>query len=276
MTVYVAALYRRLGRRPPAPGPARERPPAVTLFEAAYYRRLRQFLAMWRDRLEHEIRGDLPRRADASTPDDLAKIWDQLLDASGISQYLGKLHGELDSKVASYTQRVTKLPPGLVASQVRREEFLRTNLALIKGMRDDHLTQLGDILRPAITAGQRWEGIAPQIEERLGVTQSRAKLIAVDQVGKLNSQLHEDHQRAAGITEYTWSTSKDGAVRGPPKSKENHRALEGTRHRWDQPPQIPGIEEHAHPGRRPRCRCVAVPVIPLFDGVDLFRPEDPR
>ena len=268
-------LYRRLGRKPPAPGPARERPPAPTLYEAQYARRMKAFLRMWADRLEHEIKAELGRtdsaRADAAG--DLPRIWDALLEASGVKQYLGKLHGELDQKIGAYTERVTKVPPGLIASQVRREAFVQKNVALIRGMRDDHLQQVADIVRPAAAAGQRWEELAPQIKERLGVAENRAKLIARDQVGKLASQLHQEHQTSSGIVEYTWSTSQDDAVRGPPKSVENHRILNGKRFRWDQPPLIPGTSEHAHPGERIQCRCVAIPVIPTLGGVDLFGPE---
>ncbi len=271
-TFGLSVLYRRLGRKPPRAGVVVARPPAPSLYQAQYARRLKAFLAMWSDRLEHEVKAELGRgraaRADAVS--DLPGIWDQLLHASGLTQYLGKLHGELDSKVAGYTERVTKIPTTLVASQTRRETFIRKNVALIKGMGDDHLSQVADIVRPAAAAGQRWEEIAPQIQERLGVAESRARLIARDQVGKLTAQLHQEHQQAAGIQEYEWSTSQDEAVRGPPKSVENHRILNGTRQRWDRPPLIPGTTEHAHPGERIQCRCVPKPVIPQLGGVSLF------
>ncbi len=63
------------------------------------------------------------------------------------------------------------------------------------------------------------------------------------------------------------------------KSKEDHWALEGTRHRYDQPPRIPGTDEHAHPGERISCRCVAIPVVDDLFGAPLGRapaPVQPR
>jgi SPP1 gp7 family putative phage head morphogenesis protein len=83
-------------------------------------------------------------------------------------------------------------------------------------------------------------------------------LIARDQTLKLNSAITKDRHIAAGISEYTWSTSLDDRVR------PEHEALEGTKHSWDAPPE-PG-----HPGEDFQCRCVAIPVIDedLLEGVD--------
>jgi SPP1 gp7 family putative phage head morphogenesis protein len=137
-------------------------------------------------------------------------------------------------------------------------------------MGEDQRAQIGDILRRAQSDGSRWENIAPEIQGRLGVGKSRAKLIARDQTNKFNASAQQTTQRDAGITKYRWSTSKDSAVRGRPggvyaKSKENHWALEGKVFSWNEPPIIPGTSERAHPGERIQCRCVAVPVVPFFE-----------
>jgi SPP1 gp7 family putative phage head morphogenesis protein len=77
------------------------------------------------------------------------------------------------------------------------------------------------------------------------MTANRAKLIARDQVGKLNGQLNKTRQKAAGFDKYEWQTMQDKRVR--PK----HQALNGTIRTWGE-----GIE----PGFEVACRCSAIPV----------------
>jgi len=96
-------------------------------------------------------------------------------------------------------------------------------------------------------AGRRQEKIAKMLQERLGVTASRAKLIAVDQVQKLNGELTRRRQKQSGVTSYIWRTSRDERVR--PK----HAEREGRVIQWDDPP------DDGHAGSPPRCRCYAEP-----------------
>ena len=89
-----------------------------------------------------------------------------------------------------------------------------------------------------------------QIMERFRVSNSRADLIARDQILKLNGQITKQRQTGAGITHYRWSTSRDERVR------DEHRALEGTLQAWASPPSV------GHPGEDYQCRCVSIPVMP--------------
>ena len=78
---------------------------------------------------------------------------------------------------------------------------------------------------------------------------NRAKLIARNQIGKLNGRLSQLRQQSAGITKYKWSTSKDERVR-PAHEKREEKIFE-----WERPPS------DGNPGYPLRCRCVAIPVI---------------
>lgn len=104
-----------------------------------------------------------------------------------------------------------------------------------------------------VEEGLRSSALADALEQRLGVTRSRAKLIARDQVGKAQSAVIEARQRALGITRYEWRTAGDDRVR------PSHRALEGQVFRWDAPPAV------GHPGEDIQCRCIA---IPIFDPIE--------
>jgi SPP1 gp7 family putative phage head morphogenesis protein len=111
---------------------------------------------------------------------------------------------------------------------------------------------------------ERGEGLSVEvlrerIEERFGVTESKADLLARDQTLKLNGQLTERLQVSAGIEEYFWTTSGDERVR------ESHAALDGTRQRWDEPPVVSDDGRSEHPGGDYQCRCTAFPVLPELE-----------
>jgi len=104
--------------------------------------------------------------------------------------------------------------------------------------------------------GTRVEDLADAIEERTGVAESHAELIARDQTLKLNAALNEGRQTAAGVEKYIWSTSKDEKVR------PSHQEMDGRVCRWDDPPDVNGDGERLNPGEDFQCRCIALPVLP--------------
>jgi SPP1 gp7 family putative phage head morphogenesis protein len=135
------------------------------------------------------------------------------------------------------------------------KSFQSENMALIKSIKDQSMSQLhGDIQR-GLKGGLRHEEIAEGILERYDVTESRASLIARDQVSKLNGQLTELRQLDIGIDEYRWNTSMDERVR------PSHAEHEGKIFKWSEPP-----EETGHPGEDYQCRCWAEPIMDKFYG----------
>ncbi|MFX4789475.1 minor capsid protein, partial [Acinetobacter baumannii] len=84
--------------------------------------------------------------------------------------------------------------------------------------------------------------------KQLGLsTDYRARLIASDQMGKINGQINQARQLSMGVETYTWQTAKDERVR------PDHQHKQGKTFRWDSPP------EGGHPGQPIRCRCTALP-----------------
>ncbi len=261
-----ALLYARHGRRPPRPGPARVRPPTPKLFEREYGARLAAIVRAWSDHVETLARAEL--RTDA-LDSDLDRAWDALVNASGIRNWLGRKAKEVAGAQVAYVDRVANIPVGSAIPRDVTDAFLDENLSYIVSLKDKQVQQITGLVRDAQLNGVRWEGVADQIQERLGVTQSRAKLIARDQANKFNSLMAETTQTAAGIEEYEWVTADDYAVRGRPggeyeDSRENHWLLRGKVFRWDSPPLIPGTSERAHPGQRIQCRCTARPIVRAF------------
>jgi SPP1 gp7 family putative phage head morphogenesis protein len=143
------------------------------------------------------------------------------------------------------------------------KSFSRTNVELIKSIKDKSLTDIEVMAQSAVRSGLRHEVIAKQIQTQYGSTRARARLIARDQVSKLNGQLTEVRQKDLGISEYVWRTTGDGRVRS------SHAIMDGKRCRWGDPTvysddggktwkkrtSIGGVLKH--PGQDYQCRCWA-------------------
>lgn len=145
------------------------------------------------------------------------------------------------------------------ADQAMVDAFRKRNLGLIRTMEAKQVDDLGEVLKLATAHGWAMPELRKAVEERFGVAQSHADLIARDQTLKLNAQITQHRQTSAGISEYVWSTSNDERVR------DEHAELDGTRHRWDDPPVATADGERGHPGELWQCRCVAVAVVPWLE-----------
>ncbi len=148
------------------------------------------------------------------------------------------------------------------------EAFVADNVRLVKSVAFDQLEDLKGIILRGARLGHRHDVVAKEIQERFGMSKRRAALIATDQIASLNGELAQLRQQQVGIKHYTWSSSKDERVR------KSHRALDGTRHRWDKPPLVDGVR--AHPGQPIRCRCTAIPdVDDVLREAGLLAPDQP-
>ena len=128
--------------------------------------------------------------------------------------------------------------------------FVERNVALIKNIPDQSLARVETVIRTQIERGASAKEITALVQKELGIAKNRAKLIARDQTNKFMGKITELRQQSLGITEYTWSTSRDERVR------ELHRTKDGDTFSWDKPPADTG-----HPGTEIQCRCVAIPVL---------------
>lgn len=140
------------------------------------------------------------------------------------------------------------------------EEFTRRNVALIKDLPQQLLTQVQERMMQALALGSRAEAIRKELVERHGIAENRAALIARDQVGKLVSSLTEARQKKLGITRYRWRTMRDNRVRS------HHREREGQEFEWANPPKEDPID--GHPGQPIGCRCYAEPIIEDFEELE--------
>ena len=132
--------------------------------------------------------------------------------------------------------------------------FSNLNASLIKDMTDNAMARVQKDVMLGFSQGVRAEEIAENISKYIdpldGTVRSRARLIARDQVNKLNGQLTELRQSELGITRYVWRTVGDERVR------DSHAKNDGKIFSWSDPPS-----ETGNPGEDVQCRCYAEPVI---------------
>jgi SPP1 gp7 family putative phage head morphogenesis protein len=129
------------------------------------------------------------------------------------------------------------------------------NIKLVEDAGREYASSVRELFDQFDVETMRVETLQSRLMERGDVSESRAELIARDQVLKLNGKLTESRQTGAGIDRYTWSTSQDERVR------DSHRDKEGEVFSWDDPP-----EDTGHPGQDYQCRCVAIPYFEEVDG----------
>lgn len=130
------------------------------------------------------------------------------------------------------------------------------NVALIKSIPAQYMTQVQGSVMRAIQTGRDLGQLTKDLEEQFGVTRRRAAFIARDQNNKATASITRVRQTELGITEATWQHS--GGGRHP---RPTHVAMSGKRYEiakgmWD-----PAVKKYILPGEEPNCRCVSRPVI---------------
>ena len=158
---------------------------------------------------------------------------------------------EVDGQIAEHTKASigVDLTPFYQASDIQStvDKNIDANTALIKSIPSQYLDKVEALVHNALQTGQTNQELAKDIQKLGYSTENRARLIARDQMAKVNADINETRQRALGVETYTYMTASDDRVR--PLCKSHH----GNNYRWDTPPA------GGHPGKKIGCRCVALP-----------------
>lgn len=239
------------------------RPGFPTGVERVYERELMRYA----DRIARETRAALRRRDDDYDGWTVARLRLELPEGAvrAAMRALDRAIKAMRTWSAAEVERVIRVPmpvetPGVEAVLAA---WRRENVKLIKSIPEQMLDEVYDIITDAQATGRRVEDIAAEIEGRFDVSKSRARLIARDQVAKANGDLQRQRQSEAGITRYEWSSSLDE------RTRDRHRDLDGTIHRWDDPPIVDlRTGRREHPGGDYQCRCVPVPILDVLDEDD--------
>ncbi len=143
------------------------------------------------------------------------------------------------------------------------ERWIDANISLIKTIPQESLQRMREIVLEGYKSGKSTAAVIKEIQQAYNTSKNHARLLARDQLAKLNGQLTKQQQQDAGVEEYEWSDSGDVRVR------DSHRRLSGKRFRWDDPPIVDAKNgRRCHPGEDYQCRCAALPVFDI-DTIDL-------
>jgi SPP1 gp7 family putative phage head morphogenesis protein len=188
--------------------------------------------------------------------DQLAKKWSSLAVQKALSGVDTRLANELRRSLGVNVAGILT-QEGRIAGEVKK--FLAWNTQLITSVPEELLGAVGAAVNQAFTSGQRAESLSSLIDDvgegKYG--EARARLIARDQLNKMNAGFNRVRQDDLGIESYIWWASSDE------RTRPEHFALHGQTFWWDEPGPLAGTidGEPCHPGEDVECRCDAIPVV---------------
>lgn len=209
----------------------RERSDSATRNDAGESDRLRALLESARKHIE--------AGSQLTEIEQLARLFAERTSRFQRVQLGRQLRGALGADVFASDRRI----PVLV------DHFVAENVALIKTIPLDQLGRVEKLATRAFTDGTTVDDFTAQIDAGFHISERHARLIARDQIGKLNGQTNAYRQQDLGIRRFQWDTAGDERVR------DEHERLNGQIFDWDDPPS------EGFPGEPIQCRCSASPVL---------------
>lgn len=250
-------------------------PSAVAL---AYASALQGMLAHARELVHERLLARLPEFAERVAPiktdamhpgKRVNKILDQVSDAFFRRWNLPRMEA-LAVKFTTRTERFAKDQlesqiqsalgvslPAAVDRGIRKsvDAAVSRNVSLIKSIPQTYFEQVEKITVAGLAGGRRHEAIAKDLEERFGVAESSARLVARDQTLTAMAEVNRIRQENMGVTRYIWRSVQDERVRNA------HDEFDGNTYSWDDPPGDGSPQEGTHPGTAINCRCYADPIL---------------
>lgn len=133
---------------------------------------------------------------------------------------------------------------------------LQENIALIKSIPQQYLTQTEGVVMRSYAAGRDLETMVKALKALYPPASHRAELIARDQSNKANAVVNRTRQLELGITEAMWMHSHAGKTPRP-----DHLKADRTRYKIAEGCKISG--EFIQPGEEINCRCTSRPILPF-------------
>jgi SPP1 gp7 family putative phage head morphogenesis protein len=146
-------------------------------------------------------------------------------------------------------KEIDSAPIAPVMAEMKREQ-----VRLITSLPTEAAERVNRIVVEGLSTGRRAEDIAKEIYATGEVTHSRATLIARTETGRAATTLQAARAQHAGSQTFRWVTAGDYDVRS------SHKKLNGTVHRWDEPPVCDAPSIRGLPGTTFNCRCFASPI----------------
>lgn len=153
------------------------------------------------------------------------------------------------------------------------DSWADNNYNLIRSNASAFTSKINTIVEQAVVNGTSPSELKKEIQRATtGLSDAKCKLLARDQIGKLQGQISQAQMTEVGLEMYIWSTSGDERVR------DSHREMEGLLCRWDSADVCsydngktwvnrPSNAVHMHPGQDIQCRCVALAFFPEIEDI---------
>lgn len=165
----------------------------------------------------------------------------------------------VETRFQESVRNITVAPKLSLEQRKRIAEEYSGNMRLyIKDWTASEIQQLRKKVQSVTFDGDRYESMIKMIQKRYGVSQSKAKFLARQETSLLVTKFKEIRYQDAGVNEYKWR-----CVAGSPDHpvRPMHKALDGKRFSWDNPPVVDELGNRKHPGQDFNCRCTAVPIV---------------
>jgi SPP1 gp7 family putative phage head morphogenesis protein len=235
--------------------------------EVAYRRRLtslvRQMAASYQYWLRATYRSNPPRMAQDESP---AKELERLLKGMGVQW--SKRFEEAAPRLARYFAGSTRRQSEAALRRILRESGITVKMTMTRGLRDvlnavvadnvaliksipqQYHTQVEGLVMRSVTEGRDLEQLTRDLRDRFGVTERRARFIALDQSNKATSAIRREREMSVGLEDAIWLHSAAGKEPRP-----THVANSGKRFSLSEGWYDPAVRKRIWPGTEPRCRC---------------------
>lgn len=207
-------------------------------------------------------RGDVDQNRIETLLNGIIYSWSQRVTVRRATADYASVYASVDRHAERQVKQVLRIAfSNSPRAQAIFNESLKENISLIESIPQELLfgtpnrKGVKDVILEGFQQGKLGADIAKDIQDRfVADSPARARLIARDQIGKLNSAQVVDRFTTAGIEEFIWRTARDGRVR------DEHEPLEGQTFSY----ASGGDPVEGFPGEQIQCRCTMEPIIPDF------------
>lgn len=169
---------------------------------------------------------------------------------AALNRSFGKLADSLTIKVA-------EMPPAL---KTIYEASVSENVDLIKSIPEQYLGKVKGAVNRSITGSGGIGPLITEIKKYDGMTDRRAKNIALDQTRKAYQSANVERTKAAGIKKGIWVHT--GGTKEP---RPLHRGYNGKEFNLAEGAPVGDNGKKVQPGEEVNCRCTFIPVVNFED-----------
>jgi SPP1 gp7 family putative phage head morphogenesis protein len=134
-------------------------------------------------------------------------------------------------------------------------QFVENNTNLIASLFDDTKKKIGHIITNAIIEGDTIQDITKELIKASDMSYNRAKLIAITETSRTNSQLARERFKKQGVTKVVWSSAHDK------RTRPCHRARDGVTFELEKGCFSGCDGRYLQTGQEVRCRCAMIGIL---------------